>query len=424
MTVPINNPKFTLIDGKDDLKPQSFKQRVDVQGGGGSGSTGIAPTEVEPDLEFDSMAEFMEFVDENGDGKISEREMEDARRNMEDNSVNLVSINGINYNVITDETSRNKIDGTDGNDLIFGTKGTEKIDGNGGDDIIFSGGGEDKIKGGSGDDVIIGTKETKKAKGGSGEDVIMGVGGKVRGGSSHDVKDATYEEVVAKKDHVISYDSMEELTNLIDSNGDGKITKREIKGAQNYFDALDVETVNIAGESYNLVNNRDSEGKKTEATEGNDLVLNTKAKNVYAKGGDDVIFTPNKGIFGSKKTDKAEGGKGNDTVNGVSDNDFALNNSKIADDLETAAGTLLNFTDMSRSEVQKFLDGASYNDLSSLMDKLDSVDKNEFLQFIMDFKGAAMKEAIETLLDAGKTISDILMDSDSEIMLDAKNITT
>jgi Ca2+-binding RTX toxin-like protein len=69
---------------------------------------------------------------------------------------------------------RATIVGTNGNDRIRGTSGSDVILGRGGDDLIRSQGGKDLICGGSGNDAINAATGKDKVNGGSGDDALDG----------------------------------------------------------------------------------------------------------------------------------------------------------------------------------------------------------------------------------------------------------
>lgn len=79
-----------------------------------------------------------------------------------------------------DETSRETILGTEGDDTITGTPGDDEIFGGEGDDVIHGGAGDDRIHGGPGDDSLFG---------GEGDDVIWGDEGNdyIEGGPGNDM---------------------------------------------------------------------------------------------------------------------------------------------------------------------------------------------------------------------------------------------
>ena len=71
-------------------------------------------------------------------------------------------------------TSRNIIEGTEGDDVLRGTMGPDLIMGFGGDDEIDGRGGDDIIEGGPGDDTLDGNMGDDTIVGGEGNDLIMG----------------------------------------------------------------------------------------------------------------------------------------------------------------------------------------------------------------------------------------------------------
>lgn len=75
------------------------------------------------------------------------------------------------------------IDGTVGNDKLFGNKGEDFLTGNGGDDVIFGGddvdriqgnGGDDKVRGGTGNDELGGNSGNDRVQGDQGDDRLLG----------------------------------------------------------------------------------------------------------------------------------------------------------------------------------------------------------------------------------------------------------
>lgn len=81
-----------------------------------------------------------------------------------------------------------KINGTNGNDLIFALGGSDKVDGKGGHDCIVGGAGSDKLIGGTGDDVILGGTESDSLDGNNGTDKLYGDEGSdsLKGGNGND----------------------------------------------------------------------------------------------------------------------------------------------------------------------------------------------------------------------------------------------
>jgi Ca2+-binding RTX toxin-like protein len=84
------------------------------------------------------------------------------------------------------------LNGTSGNDKIFGLGGADQINGKGGNDLICGGTGDDQLNGGAGNDTIKGDSGSDQVTGGAGDDVLDvkdGVSGNdsVNGGAGNDV---------------------------------------------------------------------------------------------------------------------------------------------------------------------------------------------------------------------------------------------
>jgi Ca2+-binding RTX toxin-like protein len=78
--------------------------------------------------------------------------------------------------------------GTNGSDVIVGGRGTDQIHGLGGDDFICGEGGRDILTGGSGDDELSGGGSGDAIFSGSGDDYLIGGDGadQLHGGSGDD----------------------------------------------------------------------------------------------------------------------------------------------------------------------------------------------------------------------------------------------
>ena len=70
-------------------------------------------------------------------------------------------------------TSTARIDGTNGNDDLYGGVSGEQINGRGGNDHIYAGGGNDTVSGGAGSDYIMGGVGSDVLSGGSGPDTFV-----------------------------------------------------------------------------------------------------------------------------------------------------------------------------------------------------------------------------------------------------------
>jgi Ca2+-binding RTX toxin-like protein len=89
-------------------------------------------------------------------------------------------------NVIYGTQNNDDIEGTNGSDLILGFEGNDEINGASSNDCIIGGAGNDELKGDNGDDVIkgdaghdfiLGGNGTDMLYGGSGDDIIFGDNG-------------------------------------------------------------------------------------------------------------------------------------------------------------------------------------------------------------------------------------------------------
>src|SRR6185295_5393950 len=89
------------------------------------------------------------------------------------------------------------LEGTNGNDVIYGTGVTDRIEGmdgddhvlaGEGDDLLHGGEGDDELDGGAGDDILQGGEDNDLLLGGEGDDVLFGGGGSnsLQGGDGDD----------------------------------------------------------------------------------------------------------------------------------------------------------------------------------------------------------------------------------------------
>lgn len=140
---------------------------------------------------FKSINEFVSKFDKSGDGKLDKDEIKEAQKYFKDAGITNITIDGVDYNLLTDENKDkyNDIKGGKGKDFILSAE-ADKIDGKGGDDIIFAADAE-KIKGGGGDDKIYYSGDNAAIKGGLGKDSVnvSGYGNNVRGGFGKDQLD-------------------------------------------------------------------------------------------------------------------------------------------------------------------------------------------------------------------------------------------
>lgn len=80
------------------------------------------------------------------------------------------------------------VDGSSGNDTIYGTDAEENMNGRGGNDKIYAGGGNDTVLGGDGDDYLYGEDGDDILQGESGNDYLIGGDGDdvLNGGTGND----------------------------------------------------------------------------------------------------------------------------------------------------------------------------------------------------------------------------------------------
>lgn len=92
------------------------------------------------------------------------------------------------YNLIEGTDGADKLNGTNGSDLIYGYGGADKINGNGGNDCLVGGAGADRIHGNNGNDVILGDAGADSLYGDNGSDTIYGGADAdfLRGGNQND----------------------------------------------------------------------------------------------------------------------------------------------------------------------------------------------------------------------------------------------
>jgi hypothetical protein len=79
---------------------------------------------------------------------------------------------------ITSSTGRQTLDGTDRNELIHGSFGSDQVSGGKGIDILFGGEGDDTISGGPGDDFLYAGAGDDRLSGGPGNDYLKGNAGR------------------------------------------------------------------------------------------------------------------------------------------------------------------------------------------------------------------------------------------------------
>jgi len=70
------------------------------------------------------------------------------------------------------------VNGSNGGDVLIGTRGRDDIDGYRGNDVLIGGAGHDVMNGGKGNDVIIGGSGNDWLEGDQGSDILVGGAGR------------------------------------------------------------------------------------------------------------------------------------------------------------------------------------------------------------------------------------------------------
>ena len=78
------------------------------------------------------------------------------------------------FRVMYGTEKNDRINGTQGNDLIISLEGNDRVTGNGGEDCIVGGLGTDTLEGGPNDDVLFGNDGNDILKGGANDDTVFG----------------------------------------------------------------------------------------------------------------------------------------------------------------------------------------------------------------------------------------------------------
>jgi Ca2+-binding RTX toxin-like protein len=81
-------------------------------------------------------------------------------------------VGGDGNDVLTGNSSANRLDGWRGNDRLAGNGGADRLTGEAGDDHLSGGAGADILLGGDGDDILNGGSETDVIDGGAGTDTV------------------------------------------------------------------------------------------------------------------------------------------------------------------------------------------------------------------------------------------------------------
>ncbi|WP_417744446.1 DUF4114 domain-containing protein [Rosistilla oblonga] len=300
-----------------------------------------------------------------------------------------------------------RISGGAGDDVIEGGAGNDIIDGNEGNDTLTGGEGSDTLRGGKGNDVIDGSDDTTRdtlngdngddkiiagkndvANGGAGDDVIVAKAGnvKVNGGAGNDTLDLSelppdahkpaeinvasgvanvggekvtfqnIEKVIGTTgDDNFSFSGAEngdkftvdggdghntiDLSNIPEKDitiADGKISINTIMSARDGHGALtnqkmsfeihfdNVENVKVEGGKVLDIEGEVARHEQNQATDGNDHQVGSDIADTFDAGaGDDKIEggAGNDKLSGGDGNDHIDGGAGNDVIDGGKGND-------------------------------------------------------------------------------------------------------
>ena len=220
----------------------------------------------------------------------------------------------------SDSTSGIFYDSLAGDDEIRATKFNDRLEGGNGDDVLFGLGGKDFIQGGSGNDTLIGGGKRDALFGGAGDDtVIVGKGrDKASGGGGNDtVSFASVKKGAGLSGNEgIRFDGTtgEADHGLFGGKLIAKLSKFENYKATKFDDILNLDSSSSGGTVY---------GGKGEdqifATNGNDSLFGgRKGDDLEGRGGDDTLYGGggNDDLVVGDGNDVAYGGGGNDTLKG------------------------------------------------------------------------------------------------------------
>jgi Ca2+-binding RTX toxin-like protein len=270
------------------------------------------------------------------------------------------------------------IDGTAGNDDLFGTEERDKIEGLGGndllhglggDDLLYGGPGEDIVFGGIGDDWIEGGDLADHLYGEDGDDFLFGDEGdddlnggagrdSIDGGSGHDLLDGG-----------LGGDSMGggpgDDFYLVDDPGD-IVFERAAEGIDSVWSSVGY----ILGDNIENLTLTGSGGYPAYGNSlANVLIGNGGENQIYGFGGDDRLI-------GGDANDGLDGGDGNDALTGGGGNDFlwgGAGSDTFIDTMAAFAGDSIRDFDrgdrivLSDATLQGFALGLSFDQLTQSM---------------------------------------------------------
>ena len=247
--------------------------------------------------------------------------------------------------MITGTPFKDKLKGTDLDDLIDALGGDDKISAKDGDDTVFGGDGNDKIDGGKGSDTLFGGDDDDKIKGGKGADTLDGGLGddKLDGGKGNDTVSFASATAPSGSSDGLDLGATVDLSNTkAQDTGYGMDTIRNIE--------------NAIGTDYS-----------------DNLTGNDEANALYGGGGRDQLngAEGDDELFGGAGSDTLEGGEGADSLfggDGVADlASYASVDHDMTFDLRTDFSDGSNITsaevkeDIIASDVEGFQGSVNFN---------------------------------------------------------------
>lgn len=236
----------------------------------------------------------------------------------------IENLNGSNYddvifgsddaNLLRGLGGNDIIDGRGGDDHIWGDSGNDTLNGGDGNDIVDGGTGNDSMVGGSGNDTMIGGSGNDSVLGGSGNDRLDGGSGNdnIDGGSGSDTVvyntagDVTVNLWAGTASGASGNDTLSNIERV--ETGSGNDTVYGTDGAN----VIEVGSGNDTVHGYAGVD-------LIYAGTGNDTVRGGgDADTVYGQDGNDVLKGDGGSdfLYGGNGADRIRGGDGDDTING------------------------------------------------------------------------------------------------------------
>lgn len=272
---------------------------------------------------FESKQEFINYYGLDPNSADFEQNLEAAQRCMQENGIKTITINKIDFNVLTDADAVGNysvISGTDKNDLILATH--SKIDGNKGDDFIIAA-NRSSVDGGDGNDTII--NKNGNSIGQNGDDFIYsndrryvseGNDGNntIQIGGTLNVPelDASVPVITPPPPYIPPADST--INTTTDFNGASMVFatteeffehfglspnnedyEQNLQAAQNYMQEHNIRKITIGQKEYNVLTDADinTNWNKIFGTNENDIIFTTANNKIISNDGEDILIGSN-----------------------------------------------------------------------------------------------------------------------------------